>query len=117
VSRKSFDVVVAGAGCFGAWTAWQLRAAGRSVLLVDQYGPANARASSGGESRAIRMSYGPDEIYTRFAQRSLVLWKTFFGEIGRAELFQRTGVLWMAQGESPAAAASLRALAACGIRH
>ena len=64
---KSWDVIVVGAGVFGAWTAWQLRAAGRSVLLVDQYGPANARASSGGESRVIRMSYGPDEIYTRFS--------------------------------------------------
>ena len=39
------------------------------VLLVDQYGPGNARASSGGESRVIRMGYGPDEIYTRFAPR------------------------------------------------
>ena len=116
-SRRTWEVVVVGAGCFGAWTAWQLRAAGRSVLLVDQYGPANARASSGGESRAIRMSYGPDELYTRFSQRSLAMWKAFFGEIGRPELFQRTGVLWMTKGETPDAAASLRALVAAGIPH
>ena len=116
-SARTWDVVVVGAGCFGAWTAWQLRAAGRSVLLVDQYGPANARASSGGESRAIRMSYGPDEIYTRFSARSLTIWKALFVEIGRPELFQRTGVLWMAKGETPDAAASLRALAAAGIPH
>ena len=63
----SWDVVVVGAGVFGAWTARQLRAAGKSVLLVDQYGPANARASASGESRAIRMSYGADDIYTRFS--------------------------------------------------
>jgi monomeric sarcosine oxidase len=116
-SPSSWDVAVVGAGCFGAWTAWQLRAAGRSVLLVDQYGPANARASSGGESRAIRMSYGPDELYTRFSYRSLGLWKSFFAEVGRPELFQRTGVLWMARGEAPDAAASLRALVAAGIPH
>jgi monomeric sarcosine oxidase len=116
-SRKTWDVVVVGAGCFGAWTAWQLRAAGRSVLLVDQYGPANARASSGGESRAIRMSYGPDELYTRFSHRSLTMWKAFFGETSRPELFQRTGVLWMTKGEAPDAAASLRALQAAGIPH
>ncbi len=114
---RSWDVVVVGAGCFGAWTAWQLRAAGRSVLLVDQYGPANARASSGGESRAIRMSYGPDELYTRFSYRSLAMWKTLFGEVGRPELFQRTGVLWMTKGEAPDAAASLKALVAAGIPH
>jgi monomeric sarcosine oxidase len=114
---KSWDVVVVGAGVFGAWTAWQLRAAGRSVLLVDQYGPANARASSGGESRVIRMSYGPDETYTRFSWRSLAKWKAFFGEVGRPELFQRTGVLWMTKGEDANAAASLRALEASQIPH
>lgn len=114
---RTWDVVVVGAGCFGAWTAWQLRAAVRSVLLVDQYGPANARASSGGESRAIRMSYGPDEIYTRLSWRSLGLWKTLFGEVGRPELFQKTGVLWMTKGEDANASASLRALAASRIPH
>jgi monomeric sarcosine oxidase len=108
---------VVGAGAFGAWTALMLRAAGRSVLLVDQYGPANARASSGGESRAIRMSYGPDEIYTQLSNRSLGLWKSLFEEVGRPELFQRTGVLWMSKGETPDAAASLRALRAASIPH
>lgn len=114
---RTWDVVVVGAGCFGAWTAWHLHAAGKSVLLVDQYGPASARASSGGESRAIRMSYGADELYTRFSHRSLGLWKAFFAEVGRPELFQRTGVLWMAIGGSQDAAASLQALAALGIPH
>jgi len=113
----SFDVVVVGAGAFGAWTARQLRAAGKSVLLVDQYGPANARASSGGESRVIRMSYGPNETYTRFSWRSLAKWKAFFGEVGRPELFQRTGVLWMTKAEDANAAASLRALEASQIPH
>ena len=114
---SSYDVVVVGAGCFGAWTAWQLRAAGKRVLLVDQYGPANARASSGGESRAIRMSYGPDDLYTRFSWRSLALWKALFGDVGRMELFQRTGVLWMTKGEDPNATASLRALEELKIPH
>jgi sarcosine oxidase len=114
---RSWDVIVVGAGVFGAWTAWQLRAAGRSVLLVDQYGPANARASSGGESRVIRMSYGPDETYTRFSWRSLAKWKAFFGEVGRPELFQRTGVLWMTKREDANAIASLRALEASQIPH
>src|SRR5688572_5191793 len=51
------DVAVIGAGVFGAWTAWALRKAGLSVLLVDAYGVGHARASSGGESRVIRLSY------------------------------------------------------------
>ena len=114
---SSYDVVVVGAGVFGAWTARQLRAAGRRVLLVDQYGPANARASSGGESRAIRMSYGSDDVYTRFSHRSLGIWKAFFAEVARPELFQQTGVLWMTKGEDPNATASLRALETSRIPH
>ena len=44
--RTTYDAVVVGAGVFGAWTAWHLVRAGQRVLLVDKYGPANARASS-----------------------------------------------------------------------
>ena len=88
--------VVVGAGVFGAWTAYHLRRAGHDVTLIDQYGPANARASSGGESRIIRCSYGPDELYTRMALRSLTLWPEFFHRAG-VDLFHPTGVLWMAK--------------------
>jgi sarcosine oxidase len=95
-----YDVVVVGAGVFGVWTAWHLVRRGRKVLLVDAYGPANARASSAGESRIIRMGYGADEIYTRWSQRSLVQWKEFF-ECTRTGLFHETGVLWLgAEGDA-----------------
>jgi sarcosine oxidase len=117
MTKKTYDVVVIGAGCFGAWTAWYLRQAGRSVLLVDKYGAANARGASGGESRIIRMSYGPDEIYTRFSNRALGLWKALFARVGRAELFQQTGVIWMARGHMASPRASLVTLAKVGIKH
>ncbi len=96
---KTYDVAVIGAGVFGAWTAYCLRRAGLKVLLVDAYGPGNSRASSGGESRMIRMGYGADEIYTRSAQRSLELWRELFAEIGphATQLFQPTGILWLAR--------------------
>ena len=77
----TYDVAVIGAGAFGAWSAHWLRRSRRKVLLLDQYGPANTRASSGGESRIIRLGYGPDEIYTRMAQRSLELWLELFGRV------------------------------------
>lgn len=92
----SYDVAVVGAGVFGVWTAYMLRNEGASVLLIDAYGPGNSRASSGGESRMIRLGYGPDEIYSRSAQRSLVLWLELFGERDQA-LFQKTGILWLAR--------------------
>jgi monomeric sarcosine oxidase len=96
VSRQNtYDVAVVGAGVFGAWTAYWLRQRGKKVFLLDAHGPANARASSGGESRIIRMGYGPDELYSRWAIRALQLWQEFFH--GRGEkLFHRTGVLWIA---------------------
>src|SRR3977135_2870185 len=90
-----YDVAVVGAGVFGAWTAWHLARRGRRVVLADAYGPGNARASSAGESRIMRMCYGADELYTRWAQGSLVQWKEFFRATGHG-LFHETGVLWLA---------------------
>jgi len=106
---KTFDVIVIGAGSFGAWTAHWLRRSGRSVLLLDQYGPANARASSGGESRIIRMGYGPDAVYTRMAQRSLKLWRELFAQ-ENSQLFSPTGMLWVAAENDSYTAASERTL-------
>ena len=94
-------IVVIGAGAFGAWTAHHLQARGATVTLVDAYGPANARASSGDESRIIRCGYGPDAIYAHWARRSLGLWQEEFERIGNGQgpLFHRCGVLWLAAGD------------------
>src|SRR5688572_31553917 len=74
-AAKDWDTIVVGAGVFGAWTAWHLRQAGQRVLLLDAAGPANARASSGGESRMTRTIYGADDVYTRMAWESLPDWR------------------------------------------
>ena len=107
-TNQTFDVAVVGAGVFGAWTAYQLRRAGAEVLLIDAYGPANSRASSGGESRIIRMGYGQDEIYTRMAQRSFTAWQELFVRINRPQLFQQTGVLWLARENDSYCEATLK---------
>jgi glycine/D-amino acid oxidase-like deaminating enzyme len=104
----TYDVAVIGAGVFGAWSAYQLRLAGASVLLLDAYGPGNSRASSGGESRMIRLGYGPDELYSRSAQRSLVLWQQLFAKTGN--LFRKTGILWLAHEHDPYCEATLATL-------
>jgi sarcosine oxidase len=93
--HKTYDVVVIGAGVFGAWTAWHLAKRGQRVALVEAYGPGHSRASSGGETRIIRMGYGADELYTRWSKRSLEQWKQFSAATGQP-LFLETGVLWMA---------------------
>jgi monomeric sarcosine oxidase len=110
------DVVVVGAGVFGTWTAYHLLKAGRKVAVVDAYGPGSSRASSGGETRAIRMSYGDDEIYTRFSWRSLEQWKELSRQVGHP-LFHETGVLWMARDEDPLALQSVEVLSRVGVPH
>ncbi len=111
----SYDAAVIGAGVFGAWTAYHLQQSGLRVSLIDSYGAANNRASSGGESRIIRMGYGAEEIYTRWSYRSLAAWLDFFDRIGRPELLSRTGVLWMARENDPYTIATLRTLENVGV--
>src|SRR5436190_14400723 len=95
-ARSQWDTIVVGAGVFGAWTAWHLRKAGQRVLLLDASGPANARASSGGESRLTRGSYGADEIYTRFAFDSLPQWK-WLSDLAGLPILHQIGVLFFFQ--------------------
>ncbi len=68
-------VVVVGAGVFGGWTALYLLRRGARVTLLDAWGPGNNRASSGGETRIIRATYGPDRVYVQFVARALQLWR------------------------------------------
>jgi monomeric sarcosine oxidase len=112
-----YDVAVVGAGVFGAWIAYRLAQAGRRVALLDAYGPGNARASSGGQTRVIRMGYGDQEIYTRWSMRSLDHWKLLLGQAGRPSLFQEAGVLWMARGEDPLTTKTVATLQRLGVRH
>ena len=86
-------VAVIGAGVFGAWTAHHLLRSGHRVTLVDSHGPANALASSGGESRLTRAAYGKDAIYTRMALDSLVQWKALSATAG-LPIFIPAGVLF-----------------------
>lgn len=65
------DVVVIGAGAFGAWTALVLREGGARVTLLDVYGPGNSRATSGDETRQIRIGYGNREPYSRWAKEAI----------------------------------------------
>jgi monomeric sarcosine oxidase len=114
MTKKTYDFAVVGAGVFGAWTAYFLRQSGASVALLDAYGPANSRASSGGETRVIRMGYGPDELYTRWAMRSLPLWREFAARTGR-EIFRQTGVLWLSDDSDAYLRSLCSVLALAGI--
>ncbi len=98
--KTAWDTVVVGAGVFGAWTAWWLRRAGQRVLLLDAFGAAHARASSGGESRLTRASYGADAVYTRMASDSLAHWK-WLSDLAGLPILHRTGVLFFFAKREP----------------
>jgi sarcosine oxidase len=72
------SIVVVGAGAFGGWSALQLVQRGANVTLFDAWGPGNSRASSGGETRTIRGSYGPAQaLYASMVARALQLWQEY----------------------------------------
>jgi monomeric sarcosine oxidase len=113
---KRYDLAIIGAGVFGAWIAWHLARRGRRVVLVEAYGPAHSRASSGDESRIIRMGYGADELYTRWSMRSLAKWKEFFRAKGQTQtLFHETGVLWLGIERDSRLRHTIETLRRCGI--
>src|SRR5215467_13631504 len=112
--QKTYDVAVVGAGVFGAWTAWHLAKRGKRVVLLEAYGPGHSRASSGGETRIIRMGYGADELYTRWSQRSLVQWREF-SAAAKQPLFLETSVLWMAGKSDTRLKETAATLRRCGV--
>jgi sarcosine oxidase len=108
------DVVVVGAGVFGAWIAWHLQSSGRRTAIVDAYGVATSRASSGGETRLSRAGYGADAIYTRAARTSLDQWRRLERAAG-VRLFEPTGVVTIARGADPQVEATWTTLRAEGV--
>jgi glycine/D-amino acid oxidase-like deaminating enzyme len=108
------DVVIVGAGTFGASLAWRLARQGERVTLVDQLEPGDRRASSGGETRLFRCSHGTEAAYTAMAWRARQLWRELEGESGE-ELLVDCGVAWFAHGDDGWEAESERTLASQGI--
>lgn len=100
-------VVVIGAGAWGGWTAYHLRARGARVTLIDAYGPGNSRSTSGDETRGIRSSYGDratGELWTPWARSAIERWALFDKEWGPAfktKFFHQTGDVIMRATEEP----------------
>ena len=106
-AQPSPEIVVVGAGAFGQWTALHLQRLGARVLVVDAYGPANSRATSGGETRGVRSSYGdrPHGLqWARWAKEAAKRWRAW-DEEGKDRLLPRlffeTGDLILRDEVSP----------------
>jgi sarcosine oxidase len=114
VMSSNDHVAVIGAGVFGAWTAVHLLRKGHKVTLIDAWGPAHSRASSGGESRLTRAAYGKDAIYTRMAFDSLKEWKALSAVAG-LPIFHDCGILFFFPTEEPYVHDSIAAYKGLGL--
>jgi sarcosine oxidase len=104
------SAIVIGAGVFGASVADRLARDGWDVMLVDRLEPGHPRSESGGETRLMRCSHGPDAFYTSSARRAWELWR----ELGEGVLVD-PGVVWFARQENGWEADSERVLREAGI--
>ena len=109
-----WDFIVIGAGVFGAWTAWNLQRKGHKVLLLDAWGAAHSRASSGGETRLIRTEYAGNELYTRWAWESLAEWHAL-SKRHESPIFHEIGALYLYPQDSDKIDRSIAIQRALGI--
>ena len=110
------SVIVVGAGAFGGWTALNLMQRGARVTLLDAWGPGNSRASSGGETRTIRATYGPTPLlYVNMVARALRRWQEY-EQRWNVKLFFRSGALRMAGADDSYERAALPVLQQADIR-
>jgi len=115
-SSAGSSVIVVGAGAFGGWSALQFAQRGMRVTLVDAWGPGNSRASSGGETRTIRATYGPAHtLYVKMVARALQLWQEY-QQRWNLKLFFQSGALRMAGADDSYETAALPVLKEAGIR-
>ena len=87
----TFDVIVLGAGGMGSAAAYYLAAAGKKVLLLEQFELNHQKGSSYGESRVIRYSYD-NPIYVELMRAAYPLWFALEKE-AQERLYIKTGGL------------------------
>src|SRR5712675_2515624 len=97
-------ILVVGAGVFGVTAALELRRRGHAVRLVDPGPLPHPLAASTDISKAVRLEYGADEVYTALAERSIEGWRRWNRDFGVA-LYHETGLLFLRR--SPLAPGSL----------
>lgn len=116
-------VVVIGAGAWGGWTAYHLRRRGAKVTLIDQYGAANSKATSGDETRGIRSSYGDrttGDFWCKWARIAITRWREFDAEWAKAfrtQFFFETGDVILRATEEPFIKKTREIWTAQGVKH
>jgi sarcosine oxidase len=123
-ARASSHIVVVGAGAWGANISWHLRKAGNRVTLIDMYGVANSRSTTGDETRGIRSSYGDrtvtPELWVSWARESIKRWREFDQEHAKrfgTRFFYTTGDVMLREREESFTTASMKLWDGLGVKY
>lgn len=93
------DLVIVGAGLAGAAAAHAAAKRGRSVVVLDAFGPAHRNGSSHGSARIFRRAY-PDPLYVRLTGLAGERWRELAAEAGE-DLVTVTGGLDFGVARNP----------------
>lgn len=97
---QGYDVIIIGAGTWGAATAWQLAERGSRVLAIDAHNPPHQHGSHAGLTRLARQSNSTGPEYVELTRRAFELWDDLARRTG-TELMTVTGNLMVGQPGSP----------------
>lgn len=100
---------------FGSALSRVLAQRGWRVTLIEQYTPGHARASSGGDTRLVRLAHGGDELLTRWVRDSVLEWRVLAETVNRG-VFVQTGLVWIVSDDGAWEERSLRTMDSLGVR-
>jgi glycine/D-amino acid oxidase-like deaminating enzyme len=86
------NAIVVGAGIMGLCAAWELRARGWGVRVLDPTPPPNPRGASVDHHRLIRHAYGRQPGYMRMVDDAYAAWRRLFAGLGETP-YVETGIL------------------------
>jgi len=92
--RKTYDVVIIGAGIMGLMTARLLALQGQSVIILEKHHIGHMKAASSGLTRSIRCDYS-DPFYAHLALQAQDLWRQFESDTG-CNVYENCGLVNLA---------------------
>jgi N-methyl-L-tryptophan oxidase len=81
--KKTYDVIIVGAGSMGMPAGYFLAREGFKTLLVDAFDPPHSSGSHHGDTRMIRHAYGEGKQYVPLVLRAQDLWHELESEVLR----------------------------------